>query len=158
MQGGSDRLLRIALYSRDEPEPMNESRYTEMLDALLEKLPEKSATEERFRIPRPVLGYEGRRSIIVNFKEITKALRRDPKLMTTFLSKEVAAPGVYDEPRLIVQARLDMRTLQSVLEKFLRKYVICPACGGPDTQLTRVKRILTLKCDVCGTETSAEAM
>ena len=137
---------------------MNEQEYTEMLDALLEKLPEKSATEERFRIPRPVLGYEGRRSIIVNFKEITKALRRDTRLMTTYLRKEVAAPGVYDEPRLIVQARLDMRTLQSVLEKFLRKYVICPACGGPDTQLTRVKRILTLKCDVCGTETSAEAM
>ena len=137
---------------------MSEHEYTEMLDKLLEELPGKPATEERFRIPRPVLGYEGRRSIIVNFKEITKALRRDPKLMTTYLSKEVAAPAVYAEPRLIVQAKLDMRTLQAVLEKFLRKYVICPACGGPDTQLTKVRRILTLECEVCGTETPAEAM
>ncbi|MFQ5710199.1 MAG: translation initiation factor IF-2 subunit beta [Candidatus Geothermarchaeales archaeon] len=137
---------------------MDEQRYLSMLDELMEKLPEKPETSERFTVPNPDVIFERRRTILLNFKKIAEALGRPVKIMISFLGRELAAPVTYDEPRLIIQARIDERTLKAVVSKFVNKYVICPTCKGPDTRLIRKRRMLTIKCDICGSETSVKAI
>jgi len=137
---------------------MEEERYMAMLDELIEKLPEEVSEESRFTIPSPSVIFERRRTIIVNFKQMATILERDIRIMTSFFGKEIAAPAVYDEPRLIIQAKVDRRSLGAVIKKFVKKYVICPACKGPDTKLTRKRRLLTIKCEICGNETPVEAI
>ncbi|NIN52806.1 MAG: translation initiation factor IF-2 subunit beta [Nitrososphaeria archaeon] len=137
---------------------MDEDKYLAMLDELIERLPEKSKTSERFTVPSPDVIWERRRTILLNFKKIAESLRRPVKIMMSFLGKELAAPITYDEPRLIIQARIDQRSLGAVISKFVNNYVICPTCKGPDTQLIRKRRMLTIKCEICGTETSVKAI
>ncbi len=137
---------------------MKEEKYVAMLEELIDKLPDEVSEESRFSIPTPSVIFEGRRTIIVNFKQMATTLDRNIRVMTSFFGKEIAAPAVYDEPRLIIQAKVDRRTMGAVIRKFVKKYVICPACKGPDTKLTRKRRILTIKCEICGTETPVEAI
>ena len=132
--------------------------YFSMLDRLMENIPRETVEKKRFNIPYPKVIYEGRRTVVFNFKQLATTLNREPKFMTSFVGKETAAPAVYDDPRLIVQAKVDRRTLRAVIDKFMKKYVTCPACKGPDTKLKRTKRILTIKCEICGTETPVEAV
>jgi len=129
-----------------------------MLDKLLEKIPKETVDRSRFTIPTPNIIHEGRRTVIFNFKQLATALNREPKFITSFIGREIAAPAIYDDPRLIIQAKVDKRTFDAVINKFLKKFVICPACKGPDTKLVRMRRILAIKCEICGTETPVEAV
>jgi translation initiation factor 2 subunit 2 len=128
-----------------------------MLDRLLERIPKEIVEKGRFNIPTPNIIYEGRRTTVFNFKQIAAVMNRDARFITSFIGRETAAPAIYDDPRLIIQAKVDRRTFDAVLNKFLKKFVLCPACKGPDTKLVRMKRILTVKCEICGTETPVEA-
>ena len=133
--------------------------YLTMLNELFAKLPKKKSIEKsRFNIPNPEIYFEGKRTIIMNFKRITVSMNRDTKMLATYLAKELAAPTVYEDPRLIIQARVDLDSLSSALSRFVKKYVLCPACGGPDTRLVKKKRFLILKCEICGAETVVESI
>lgn len=139
----------MSLRSREE--------YLRMLDDLFKNLPKKpSISKSRFSVVEPELVFEGKRTIILNFKKIVSNMNRDVKTLSSYLGKELAAPVIYEEPRLIIQARIDLDSLSSALRRFVKKYIICPACGGPDTQLIKKKRLLTLKCEICGAETVVE--
>lgn len=131
--------------------------YLTMLDRLLERIPKETVEKGRFHIPTPKIIYEGRRTVVFNFKQLATVLNRNARFITSFIGKEIAAPAIYDDPRLIIQARVDRRTFGAVINKFLKKFVICPACKGPDTKLVRMRRILAIKCEICGTETPVEA-
>ena len=131
--------------------------YLRMLNELYSKLPVREERKTtRLEIPSPEVVFEGRRTIILNFKRITSVLNRDPKLMSSYFAKELATPVVFDDPRLILQSRVDRDSLASALTRFVKKYVVCPACSGIDTKLTKKRRLLVLKCEVCGAETVVE--
>jgi len=137
---------------------LNDDKYIEMLEKIKNLIPQESEQEERFNPVEPRVSFEKRRSIIGNFREVAQSLQREPKFMASFFGKEIAAPAIYNDPRLIIQTKVNPRSLKEVWRKFLRKYVICPACGGPDSKLTKMKRILTIKCEVCGVNTPVEAI
>ena len=133
---------------------MSSEKYLAMLNELFEKLPKKpEERKSRFYIPRPEVYFEGRKTVIVNFKKIVTSMNRDVKILSSYLGKELAAPVLYDDPRLIIQARVDSDSLSSALTLFVKKYVLCPACKGPDTKLVKRRRLIILKCEICGAET-----
>jgi len=134
-------------------------KYLEMLDELYNKLPKRAVIEKkRFSVPNPEVYFEGRRTVIINFKKIVQSLNREVKTLSAYLAKELAAPVVYEEPRLIIQARIDLDSLSAALSRFIKRYVMCPACGGPDTKLIKKKRLLILKCEICGAESVVESI
>ncbi len=131
--------------------------YIKMLDELFSKLPKKiKAEKSRFKIPAPEIYFEGKRTIILNFKKIASSMNREPKILASYLAKELATPAVYEDPRLIIQTRADLDSLSSAINRFIKKYVFCPACGGPDTKLIKKRRFAVLKCEICGAETVVE--
>jgi len=124
--------------------------YEEMLKRAMEKVPKKTGTGERFEMPRMDAVAQGNNTIIKNFGDITAKLRRDPKHVMKFLTKELAAPGSTDGTRATFQGKLSYRMLQGKLELYVKEYVICKVCGRPDTKLIKEGRIDQMKCEACG--------
>ncbi len=124
--------------------------YEELLHSAFENLPKAAAGTERLEIPEPELLFQGTQTIVKNFSLVAKALRREPKHLLKFLSKELASPGSLDGERAVFQTKLSVRVLQQKIESYKTEFVICKECKRPDTDLVLQNRILQLKCQACG--------
>jgi|YelNatPaOPRAMG01_1025707.scaffolds.fasta_scaffold130893_2 translation initiation factor 2 subunit 2 len=124
--------------------------YEDLLERALKKLPERSESTERLKIPQPQVFISGQRTIIVNFLDICNALRRECNHVQKFLLKELATSGEMQEKRLIVQGRFKQEIVEKKLDLYLKDYVICPECGKPDTKLIKEERFIFMKCEACG--------
>ena len=131
-----------------------EKEYKNMLNRAYEQLPETVDTSDRFQIPRPYVRQEGRRTYIMNFREVADGLRREPEHLLKFLLSETATRGNYDGNRVILQGRFKPDSIRNIVEIYTNKYVICPVCNRPDTHLIREKRLTFLQCDACGARSS----
>ena len=130
------------------------NNYRDMLNRAYEQLPEQSLSFERFNIPRAIVHSQGRRSVISNFKEIADELRRSPDHLLNFFKNETATRANFDGTRAIFQGRFNYDTIRNLLEIYTNKYVICPVCNRPDTQLVKERRLLFLQCEACGARSS----
>ena len=131
-----------------------EKDYKSMLDRAYKQLPEQLEEQDRFQIPRARVTQQGRRSVIMNFNEIAASLQRDPDHLLKFLLKETATRGNYDGTRVVFQGRFTEDSIRNLVEIYTNKYVICPVCGRPDTNIVRDKRLSFLQCDACGARSS----
>jgi len=131
-----------------------EKDYKTLLDRAYEKLPDLVETYERWTVPRPILRRAGRRTVIMNFKEIADELNRDPQHLLKFLSGEMATLPRFDGTRAIFQGRFREDSIRNLLEVYTNKYVICPVCKRPDSKIVREKRLFFLQCDACGARSS----
>jgi len=124
--------------------------YEELLKRAMAKVPKKTGTGERFEMPKIDAVAQGSQTVIKNFGDICAKLRRDPKHLMKFLTKELAAPGSTDGVRASFQGRLSYRMLVGKMELYVKEYVICKVCGRPDTKLIKEGRIDQMKCEACG--------
>lgn len=131
-----------------------EKDYRSMLDRAYEKLPEQRTTYERFQIPRADVRRVGRRSVLMNLKDIADELRREPEHLLKFLQNETATRASFDGRRALFQGRFNYDTIRNLIEIYTKKYVICPVCNRPDTQVVKDKRLFFLQCDACGARSS----
>jgi len=128
--------------------------YREMLDRAYGELPQQVATYERFTMPRPRVRRAGRRTVLLNFKEICDELRRGPEHVLKFLSREMATLATFDGIRVVFQGRFGLDTVRNLLEIYTEKYVVCPVCKRPDTRIVRERRLWFLQCEACGARSS----
>ena len=131
-----------------------EKDYKALLDRAYDKLPEQVESYDRWTVPRPVVRQVGRRSVIMNFKEIADELGRDPEHLLKFLSGEMATLPRFDGTRAIFQGRFREDSIRNLLEVYTNRYVICPVCKRPDTKLVRERRLWFLQCEACGARSS----
>jgi translation initiation factor 2 subunit 2 len=132
--------------------------YEELLKKAMENMPKKEGTGERFEMPRVDSIVQGTQTIIKNFSAIAGALRREPKHVLKFLTKELAAPGSVDGQRAMLQSKLPQRIIQAKLELYVKEYVICKECTRPDTKLVKDGRISLIKCEACGAKSPVKAI
>ncbi|WP_256204973.1 translation initiation factor IF-2 subunit beta [Aeropyrum camini] len=127
--------------------------YDYLLEKLYKKVPPKSGTAE-YRIPEPQIIRIGSQTVIRNFREISQALKRDPKLVARYLQKELATAASYEEEsgQLILNVKVSRKVINQFLQLFMKIYVRCPTCGSIDTKLLRQERTYILKCEACGAE------
>jgi translation initiation factor 2 subunit 2 len=130
--------------------------YENLLNKAYEKLPKVEETTERFEVPEVDTLIQGRQTIIKNFSQICEALRRNPKHLLKFLTKELATPAGFDGVRATFQSKLPKKLIQTKLANYVRDYVICKECGKPDTKLVKEDRITFLKCEACGAKASVK--
>jgi len=132
--------------------------YESLLKKAYEKLPNTETAINRFKIPLAETMIQGNQTIIKNFSQISEILRRDPKHILKFLTKELATPAGFDGTRVILQSKIPNRLVQQKLELYIKEYVFCKECGQPDTQLIKEKRITFLKCEACGAKASVKSI
>lgn len=130
---------------------MTADDYESLLDNIYAKLPEKTASAERFEIPRFDFFTEGNKTIVKNFKAVTDKIRRDPAILSKYLSKELAVPVEIQGERLILQRKLIGEMVNIKLTDFVNRYVICKECNRPDTHIEEAGHGLRqLVCESCG--------
>jgi len=133
---------------------MNSEDYSSLLKRAYSKLPEKTEASERFEIPPVESLLQGNRTIIKNFDAIANKIRRNPRHLAKYLSKELAAPGSIDGTRLILNAKLNEKSINERIKDYVNAYVICKQCKRPDTKLIEEDRLPVMLCEACGARSS----
>ena len=111
----------------------------------------------RYKMPKLVSKIEGKgngiKTLVSNMVDIAKALNRPPVYVTKYFGTEVGSLTVCDEKagRYIVNGAHEAEKLQNILDGFITKFVLCPECENPETDLS-VSRDLTIwrACKACG--------
>ncbi len=124
--------------------------YDSMLDSLYSKLPEKAKEKSRFKMPEFQAFIEGSVTIVPNFVDVATDLRRDPKHLMKYLSKESATLANIENKRLVMKGKFREKLLNERLNKYAKEYVLCKECGKPDTSLIEQGENQFMRCEACG--------
>jgi len=111
----------------------------------------------RYKMPKLVAKVEGRgngiKTRIVNCGEIASSLHRKPAVLTKFFGCELGAQSRWEEKEeaSIVNGAFEGSILQDkLIESFLPKFVLCPNCGLPETEMKVRKEFVKFDCAACG--------
>ncbi|KAI8608087.1 domain found in IF2B/IF5-domain-containing protein [Chytriomyces sp. MP71] len=111
----------------------------------------------RYKMPKLISKIEGKgngiKTVVPNMSDIAKALSRPPSYPTKFFGSELGAQTKVDEKtdRYIINGAHDAEKLQTVLDSFITKFVLCPKCLNPETDLIIQKdETITRNCQACG--------
>jgi translation initiation factor 2 subunit 2 len=124
--------------------------YNELLERGMKNMPKQASEGERFEIKKAITQKDGRKTIIVNFLEVAKSLRRDPNHLLKFLLKELATKGDYSGQRLTVLGNFTADHINKKIDIYVGSFIVCPECGKPDTQLFKEGKFTIMKCEACG--------
>ena len=122
--------------------------YEEMLKKAVQNLPTR--TETRFEIPVASVSVGKRQTIIKNFSDIVKVLRRNQTDVAKYLFKELAVPGQVRGAELVLQAKVPTSLINQRVKEYVRDFVLCKECGKPDTALQKIDGYVFIKCEACG--------
>lgn len=112
----------------------------------------------RYKMPRIQAKVEGKgngiKTVVVNMVDVAKAIGRPATYPTKYFGCELGAQTQFDfkNERFIVNGSHDSTKLQDLLDGFIRKYVLCPACDNPETELmvSAKKGTIAQRCKACG--------
>ena len=124
--------------------------YEKMLNNAYDKMPAIVFETKRFEVPKIKVTIEGNKSIITNFKEIVDYIRCDPAHFLKFIGRDMGAAWRKEGNRGVFVGKFGPSILNRKLEKYVKRFIICPVCEKPDTKLKKVDRILIMKCSACG--------
>ena len=85
--------------------------------------------------------------------DIINKIKRDEKEFLRFLLIELATSGEIRAQKAYLKTSQRVDIINRHIEIYCKKYVICPTCNKPDTQLIKENRVLSLHCMSCGTNT-----
>ncbi|XP_014239812.1 eukaryotic translation initiation factor 5 [Cimex lectularius] len=117
-----------------------------------------SDTFYRYKMPRLLAKVEGKgngiKTVIVNMADVAKSLGRPATYPTKYFGCELGAQTLVDfkNDRFIVNGSHDATKLQDLLDGFIRKFVLCPECDNPETDLVvnSRKETISQECKACG--------
>ncbi|XP_075926651.1 eukaryotic translation initiation factor 5 [Petromyzon marinus] len=112
----------------------------------------------RYKMPRLIAKVEGKgngiKTVVVNMVDVAKALNRPPTYPTKYFGCELGAQTQFDakNERYIVNGSHESNRLQDMLDGFIKKFVLCPECENPETDLhvNHKKQTISQSCKACG--------
>lgn len=129
-----------------------DSSYKSLLQRVRNSLGESHEKSKvtRLELPMPEVQWIGNKTILRNFMEYPRTLRRDPDKVLVFLAKEMATAASLDGDRAIFIGRRDKQSFIVLLNRYMRELVLCPVCESPDSHLEKTNRLQFLVCEACG--------
>ena len=129
---------------------MSDYNYKDLLKKVTNDASIQEATEDRFKLPRAEVFYEGNTTVIKNFDKISDAVNRKSEEVLKFLLGWLGTAGEINGQRVVFQGKIPMRQIQDKIKDYIDTYVICSECNRPDTHLVKQDRTMLLRCDACG--------
>jgi translation initiation factor 2 subunit 2 len=129
---------------------MSDLDYTKLLKKVHSKTSSKSVDDDRFKIPKVDVFYEGNTTVLKNFDKIISLLNREGNHVLKFFLGSVGTAGEISKGRIIFQGKIPARIIQDKLDDYVNTYIICSECNRPDTHLVKKGRTILLRCDACG--------
>ncbi len=137
---------------------MTEFDYNKLLKRVHSVTAKERIDDDRFKVPKVDVFYEGNTTVLKNFDKIIDVLNRDADHFLKFLLGSVGTAGDISSGRVIFQGKIPMKTIQDRLDEYVNTYVICSECNRPDTHLVKKDRTLLIRCDACGAFRSIGSM
>ncbi|KAI8076906.1 domain found in IF2B/IF5-domain-containing protein [Halteromyces radiatus] len=116
----------------------------------------------RYKMPRLVSKVEGKgngiKTVVPNMTEIARALSRPPAYPTKYFGCELGAQVKCDDKneRYIVNGEHDAEKLQTILDGFISKFVLCASCRNPETDILIKNDDILMDCKACGAQNVAD--
>ena len=123
-----------------------------MLEEAIKALPQEIVVTERFEVPKAKGHIQGNKTVITNFNQILSTFRREREHFLKFLLKELATPGIFDGPRLVLGRKVSASLINQKIQQYAETFVLCSNCGKPDTQIMTKDDVVYLKCIACGAQ------
>src|SRR3989344_3274949 len=124
--------------------------YDKMLNRLYMSLPERTVSKERFELPVLDSSVQGKKTIVRNFSQAIKAVKRDERHFYKYLTKETATAAAIEDGKLMMTGKFYPDQLNKLFTGYLKEYVLCHECKKPDTEIVERNGIKVLKCTACG--------
>ena len=124
--------------------------YEKLLEKAYKEVKQVSGNGERFEIPKVEGHFEGKKTILTNFSQITAHIRRNPEHFQKFLLKELATSGQKEGDRFILNMKVPSKKINQKIEQYVNEFVLCKECKKPDTEITKEDRLSFLHCLACG--------
>jgi len=124
--------------------------YEQLLDKAYENVKLIEGTGERFEIPAVEGFFQGKKTVLTNFIQITSHIRRDPEQLQRFLSKELATPITKEGDKLILNIKIPSKKINPKIEQYVEEFVLCKECKKPDTELIKEGKLTLIHCLACG--------
>jgi len=137
---------------------MSDLDYEKLLKKVHSITSSKSIDDDRFKLPKVDIFYEGNTTVLKNFDKIINLLNRDGTHVLKFYLGSVGTAGEISKGRIIFQGKIPARIIQDKLDDYVNTYVICSECNRPDTHLVKKGRTILLRCDACGAFRSIGSM
>ncbi len=137
---------------------MSDLDYNELLKKVQSITSTKSVEEDRFKVPKADIFYEGNTTVLRNFDKITDALNREANHLLKFFLGSIGTAGEISGGRITFQGKIPARTIQDKLVEYVNTYVLCSECNRPDTHLVKKGRTILIRCDACGAFRSIGSM
>jgi len=132
----------------------NKGNYEKLLEEAYGKIKQTNTSLNRFEIPKIEGHFEGRKTILTNFYQISSHLRRKPEHFQKFMLKELAASGQKEGDRLVLNIKVPSSKINQKIGEYVNEFVLCRECKKPDTELIRKDRINFVHCLACGAKHS----
>jgi len=132
----------------------NKGNYEKLLEEAYGKIKQTNTSLDRFEIPKIEGHFEGRKTILTNFYQISSHLRRKPEHFQKFMLKELAASGQKEGDRLVLNIKVPSSKINQKIGEYVNEFVLCRECKKPDTELIRKDRINFVHCLACGAKHS----
>jgi len=129
---------------------MSDLDYKNLLKRVHSVTSSQRIDDDRFKVPKVDVFYEGNTTVLKNFDKIIDVLNRDADHLLKFLLGSVGTAGEISSGRVIFQGKIPLRTVQDRLDEYVVTYVMCSECNRPDTHLVKKDRTLLIRCDACG--------
>lgn len=71
--------------------------------------------------------------VITNAKEIAEAIKRSLKDIAKYMSSVTGSSVRVTRSTIVLQCTIDVKTLQCMIFDYIKEYVLCTACGNPET-------------------------
>ena len=133
---------------------MTKADYESLLKRIEKNISKNAKDTQRFELPTVEITWEGKKTILRNFGDFPKALRRNTNIILQYLSKEFAVPAERVGEKAIFVGKRDPDDFTRLFKIYLKDYVECPTCTSPDTKVERENRISFLICEACGAKST----
>ena len=98
---------------------MAKNDYEKLLKRIENDISQKTDSVNRFELPIVDVTWEGKKTILRNFIEFPKSLRRDPTIILQYLSKEFAVPAERVGDKVIFVGKRDPEDFKRLFEIYL---------------------------------------
>ena len=116
----------------------------------------KSRNDPHYRYQRPFVTIRysnSNHTHITNADVLCKAIFREKRLLYYYFSLHFATQ--INRKKDWIKGKQSSESLESAIDQFVTSYVLCSACGNPETdvKVKRSRNIVYLKCKACGSRT-----
>jgi len=126
------------------------TNYEKLLDEAYNNVKRVENSGKRFETPKVEGRFEGKKTVITNFFQISSHIRRDPEHFQKFLLKELATSGKKEGDKFILNNKISSKKINPKIEKYVNEFVICKECHKPDTEIIKEGKNSMLHCLACG--------